>query len=321
MYVSVSAYNDADVLAGALASVREFLPDAEIVVIDGRYGTWPDDRDNSTDRTPEVAQEYAAGYVPAGPFDREVDKHRFRVGTAPEEERVLFLDADERIIALDEEKLPEDRPVQPRIFNPVVYNRTPISYWPRIFYPEQVEEVNRWDAYIFTAPPIHMDEVTLYHRHDLRPREYREAKYQRFRNEDRMGRYERGEETMPGVLEEYLGNTIEPNIIGTCPECGEESVVESPVTNRSRTGSFSKVRACLTDGCWSSVDQIDVGGWKYLPDRVEVGLDEDPERLRFELVDAGCTWLREVDADYLLEWAPTVMAWVRQHEDELEPPA
>lgn len=283
VYVSVSAYNDAAVLRGCLESVREVLPDATVTVVDGRYETFaPDAADNSTDATPTVAGEFGAAYDPGGPFELEVDKHRYRVVQAPADEQAIFIDADERVVCADLDRLPVDRAYAARIFNTVVYSESPIVYWPRVFRPGDVREVSRWDAYYFEVPCSRTDAVTIAHRHDLRDREYREAKYDRFHREGRTGRYD-------DRFAKYLTNGWDVPTVA-CPSCGQDSLVRSPATNEG--SEFSRVEVCIAgDGCHGSVERINPGTYRYLPEAWERGLEADPERLRLELLDAGADFL------------------------------
>lgn len=283
VYVSVSAYNDAGLLDGCLRSVREHCPDATIAVVDGRYESFrPDAPENSTDGTATVAREHGATYDPAGPFPREVHKHRYRVAEAPAHERALFIDADERLAAVDWAALQRDRAYAVRIHNPVVYSESPIRYWPRVFRPADVDEVARWDAYSFTVPCDRTDAVTLAHRHDLRSQEYRGAKYERFERENRDGRY-------ADSFERYLNNDYDVST-EDCPRCGEASLVRSPATNES--GDFSEIVTCVrTDSCYRAVESVAVDSYEYLPDDWERGLETDPGRLRLELLDAGADFL------------------------------
>jgi hypothetical protein len=308
VYVSVSAYQDAALLDGCLQAIREQFPDAPVTVVDGRYETFrPDAPDNSTDHTSVVASAHGARYDPAGPFEREVDKHRYRVAQAPADERALFLDADERLVTADLDALQLDRAYACRIHNPLVYSENPIVYWPRLFRPRDVDNIAKWDAYAFDVPCIRTDHVTIAHRHDLRDREYREAKYERFGREDRRGRYEE-------AFERYLDNDW-PVTPETCPECGDSTLVRSPATMEGAPASA--VEVCIrTDSCHHVIDDITIGPHQYLPNDWRRGLDEAPERLRLELLDAGADFLAMHDfsqaltADRLDEYRPLIRLFV-----------
>lgn len=311
MFVSVSAYNDGGLLAGCLKSINEVLPDASVQVVDGRYETWPEGDDNSTDNTRRVAAWYDAEYVPGGPYERERDKHIDRVRRAPDGRRAVFLDADERLLQADLSRLEDGVAYQPRIVNALVYGPRAV-YWPRSFYPETVEGINRWDAYQFSTPCKRSDAVTIVHRHDLRDRGYREAKYERFRNEDRAGRYEDDFET---YLEDDWNATFE-----TCPACGRESVTACQLTDYGPR--LSQVEVCTAgDRCHSRVVAYDSGDWKYLPDDYLTGFQEDPGQLRAELMDAGCEYVfRDHSVGQFRQLEGIVARWIETHLRDGKPP-
>lgn len=315
MIVSVSAYQDADLLDGCLESIRETLGSVSIQVVDGAYRTWPgwEDAPNSTDMTGAVCEDWGADHDPAGPFVRERDKHVYRVEQAPEGEWCLLLDADERLLEFDRGALNEQTAYQPRIANSLVYGPAAV-YWPRLFKPEWVQSINRWDAYLFDVPCEKTDAVTILHRHDLRDRDYREAKYERFGNEGRRGRYE-------GSFETYLNDDWGADF-STCPRCGSESVTRSQITNHGPNGEYSYVEACVNgDGCYAHVEPVEVGEWRYLPDAYERGFAEDPARLRLELMDAGCPFVGGLSVERLRdEFGPVTRIWIEENlTNEREP--
>lgn len=310
VYVSVSAFDDGDLLAGALDSVRAHLPEATVEVIDGAYSTFPRESDASTDDTPAVCDAFdATHHVPPDlPFDREVDKHRYRVSRAPAGEWSLFLDADERLAMSGVDALDPGRAYAVRIHNPVVYSESPIRFWPRCFFPEHVQEVSRWDKYLFSVPCDRTDAVSITHRHDLRDRAYREAKYERFDREGRAGRYAES-------FDQYLADDWDVET-ATCPACGRDSVVTAPATREGRD-TFSALQVCVAgDGCYRDVETFDVGAYRYLPDGWRRGLREAPARLRVELIDAGCPFVGMTDfttvrqAGRLDEIAPAIKLWI-----------
>ena len=305
MYVSVSVYDDGDLLTGCLDRIRDVLPEATVDVVDGRYETWPAENDNSTDQTAEVARERADGYYPDGPYPDEQHKHLRRLQLAPEGEWALFIDADERLERFDADALEQGAAYRPRIFNALVYSQTPISYWPRVFDPADVADIKSWDRYLFDVDVETTDHVTIVHRHDLRGREYRESKYQRFANEGRAGRYE------DGRFEMYLNDEWDVDPSGTCPECGQESVVWSPPTMHGSDGALSRVGACVRGECWIGEDDVGIDEYHYLPNRIRAGLDEDPDRLRLELLAVECPLVRQYDAD---RFAPEILEhWVGEN--------
>lgn len=309
--VSLSVYNDATLLRGCLMSVLELLPDADIQVVDGRYESWPEGPDNSTDATREIALDYGASYHDDGPFEREHDKHHHRVDLAPDGDRCLLLDADERLVTCDLDALDDETAYQPRIFNPRVYNQTPIRYWPRIFYPETVVDIPRWDKYRFSTPCERTDAVTIAHRHDLRGRDYREAKYERFQNEGRAGRYD------DGRIEEYLDNAFDVET-EECPACGRDSLVHSDPTNIRPDGVFTRVAVCIAgDGCYRASEPVELGPHRYLPNRVLKGYQQDPDRLRLEVLDVGVPFVPEnCSPGMFRRLAPVLMNWAEANLQE-----
>lgn len=308
--VSLSVYQDAHLAENALASIRDVLPHARIQVVDGKYDTFrPNSDPNSTDDIQAVADAYGATYHAEGPLPLERDKHVRRVELAPPDEWLLLMDADERLHSADFSKLDDNTAYSPRIFNSLVYGPHAV-YWPRLAKPEWVKTVNRWDAYLFDVPHRRSDAVTLLHRHDLRSKAYREAKYERFDREDRRGRYEASFDT-------YLNDDWDADF-HPCPECGRESVTRSQVTNFG--DSYSFVECCIAaDGCHAAVREVDVGEWRYLPDAWEQGWRDDPKRLRLELLDAGCTFVRTASVDRMMrEMRPAVELWVESEFGEAE---
>lgn len=309
MYVSVSAYNDGDLLEGCLDRVNELLPEATVAVIDGRYETWPAEDANSTDRTPEVALAKADKYHAAGAFPDEQAKHLHRLDAAPEGEWALFIDADERLERFDAGALEPRTAYSVRIFNPVVYSQTPIRYWPRVFRPEYVADIKSWDRYLFHGD-VDVEKtaaVTIVHRHDLRDREYREAKYERFDNEGRAGRYE------DGRFEQYLEDDWDVEPSEDCPECGAESVVWSPMTHDG--DGLSRVGACIRGDCWIGERDESIETYRYIPDAIDEGLEEDPDRLRAELLSVGCPLVEQNTADQIA--SGILKHWVGEN---LDPP-
>lgn len=314
--VDVSAYNDAAVLSGCLQSVRDTLGDVSIRVVDGKYETWDEAApDNSTDDTAAVCDRFAAEYDAAGPFARERDKHVYRAESLPPDGWVLLLDADERLHTFDLDAL-ADRPLRPRIVNARVYHdNSPVAYWPRIHKPGWIRTINRWDAYLYDAPePTRTDRVTIIHRHDLRDREYREAKYERFEREGRTGRYVQADKA-----EAYYANTLAVETT-PCPECGADSVTWTPATYED-ADDFTRVGVCTArDGCYVRVEPQHMGDWRYLPDDWERGWTEDPTRLRMELIDAGCSFVRAAPVDRMTrDMKPAVRIWVAERLGERDP--
>lgn len=310
MNVSISAYNDGDLLQNALESVTQIMPDANIQVVDGKYETFkPDAAENSTDNTEDIAKSFNARYIGGGPYGRERDKHIHRVELSPDDELTVFMDADERLLTFDRDALPERTAISPRIFNALVYGPHAV-YWPRVFKPGWVATINRWDAYLFDVSHERSDAVTILHRHDLRDREYREAKYERFAREDRTGRYD-------DDYEMYLADDWDATF-RACPGCGRDSVTESQVTNFGE--EYSHVECCIAaDGCHAAVREVDVGEWRYLPDDWRAGWENDAKRLRLELMDAGCTFVRTASVDRMVrEMEPAVALWVESEFGEAE---
>lgn len=308
--VSVSVYQDAHLAENALASIREHLPHARIQVVDGKYDTFrPNSDPNSTDDIQAVADAYGAEYWPEGPFEREREKHVRRVELAPPDEWLLLMDADERLHSADFSKLADNTAYSPRIFNALVYGPHTV-YWPRLTKPEWVKTINRWDAYLFSVAHERTDAVTLIHRHDLRSKDYRREKYERFGRENRRPRYEDRYDT-------YLNDDWDADF-HPCPECGRESVTRSQVTNFGE--SYSYVECCIAaDGCHAAVCEVEVGEWRYLPDDWQAGWDDDPKRLRLELLDAGCTFVRTASVGRMVrEMEPAIRLWVEHHYGEGE---
>lgn len=307
-HVSISAYNDADLVGPCLQSVRDVLPDASITVVDGKYETFrPDAEPNSTDDTGAVARSYEATYDPAGPFERERDKHVYRVESAPDE-LCLFMDADERLLQFNHDALQPETAYSPRLYNALVYG--PVSvYWPRIHRPEWIKSINRWDAYLYSVPHERTDAVTIIHRHDLRDRDYREAKYQRFEREDRDGRYD-------DYMDEYLNDDWGVDF-DSCPACGEQSLTRSQYTDYGE--AFSRVTACVNGECYADVETYAIDTWHYLPGDWERGVVKNPERLRLELIDAGCEFVRPHTPTYMQRnMRPVIGQWVREEFHDAE---
>lgn len=309
--VSISAYQDRELLQGALESVRDVLGNVRIQVVDGRYETFrPTAADNSTDDMQAVCDAYGAEYWPDGPYEREREKHVHRVELAPDGERALFMDADERLHAYDGDALNDDEKVaySPRIANALVYGPTAV-YWPRLFYPETVHSVNRWDAYLFESKHENTDAVTIIHRHDLRDEQYRIEKYHRFDREDRTGRFQ-------DRLGDYLQDDWELEDLQQCPNCGADSVTTTQWTSYGPGDGFSRVAVCVNgDRCHAQIDSRTIDEYRYLPDRVEAGLEEAPERLRLELLDAGCPFLNQSSTKRLSNLQPSIELWL---EDTFE---
>lgn len=311
--VSLSVYNDAHLAENALRSIREVLGNVRIQVVDGKYSTFKPDADpNSTDDIQAVCDAYGAELWKEGPFDRERDKHVRRVELAPDDSPVLLLDADERLLTYDADALKPETGYQPRIFNSLVYGPHAV-YWPRYLPAGEdhlVNTINRWDAYLLSCPVERTDAITIVHRHDLRDTEYRREKYERFDRENRRPRYEDHYET-------YLNDDWDAEFY-ECPECGEQSVTRSQITNFGDEYSF--VEACVNgDGCHAAIREVEVGEWRYLPDSVEEGWCEDPQRLRLELLDAGCPFVGTVSVERMVrEMRPAIRLWVGERFGERE---
>lgn len=307
VYVSVSVFNDAQVLGGCLESIREVLPDADIEVVDGAYSTWPGDEENSTDETEEVAGEYDALYNPAGPFQRERDKHVYRTHRAWDGQLCLLMDADERLTEFEISELDPSTAYQPRIHNVAVYGNR-IAYWPRIFDPANVADINRWDAYQFNCPCEKTDAVTITHRHDLRDEQYRREKLERLENEDRFGMGYYADDP-----DEYVNLQMDVSTLEMpCPECGHNSLVKSPPSGfGGGPREFTNAVACLTGDCYRDVWDLHLGPEnEYLPDRVEEGYAEDPDRLHMELWAEGCKFVIGVESGKFRRMQPAVEIWV-----------
>lgn len=325
VYVSVNAYDDGRLLEGCLASIREHLPEATIGVVDGRYETWPNGEDNSTDETPEIAASHGAQYHPDGPYPREEHKHRHRIELAPEGERCLFIDADERLVTATGEGFDDGTAYRVRILNAKVYGGQitfhegeaytgQITYYPRLFYPSQMAEIPRVDRYTLDAPVDRTDAITIAHRADLRSNDYRDAKIERFDAEDRGPWYEQHLEMLNNGEVEFA--------FGECPECGRESLSRSRVTGYGTDDAqFSRVAVCTADdGCHRSIEPYDVGEWRYLPDDVERGFAEDLERVRIELMDAGWQLAKVVPDHAFRRYGPNARIWVRDNLNTGERP-
>lgn len=291
MYVSVSTYADPELLRGCLASIREQLPDAAVAVVDGRYATWPADPDNSGDETAALADRYDATYHPDGPYPDEEAKHHHRLDLAPDGERCLFMDADERLIDIDRAALDPQGAYAIRIHQPLVYSDDrPVWYYPRSFNPEWVTDVTSTDKYHFDASAIaggqthRTDAITLTHRHDLRPRTYRESKLDRYEAEDRQfhlddAQYREGDWATDPVR---------------CPECGEQSLHRSQATTADGQ-AVTRVETCTAGECLARVVDRSVERYRYLPDAIATGQQEAPDRLRRELLQAGVTTIARAD--------------------------
>lgn len=315
--VSISAYDDGDVLEACLRSVRDTLPDATIQVVDGRYKTWPAANDNSRDETPDLAASYGAEYLPEGPFPRERDKHVRRVSLAPDGEPCLLLDADERLVWADMDALATETAYQPRIHNPIVYGNR-VAYWPRLFDPSDVATINRWDAYQFDVPCERTDRITISHRHDLRDEDYRSDKLDRLDNEDRYeASYynDRPEDYVELALDE---DTAEEN----CPECGHDTIVRSMATpfGPGDDNRLSCVDTCVNGDCYTGFTERHIREFCYLPGEWERGFENDLERLREELIAAGCQFVRSTNLGPVERMRMPIGVWVEEKmTDEREP--
>lgn len=300
MHVSINAYQDASLLTTCLKTIRQQLPDASIQVVDGRYETWPASNDNSTDDTAFVADTYGADYIPGGPYESEAAKHEARVQHAPEGDRLLFMDADERLLKAAPGRLDDKTAYKVRIHNALMYN-TGITYYPRLFYPRQWDEAIRVDRFSFDAAVERTDDVTIVHRADLRNRDYRRDKLERFGAEDRDPWYR-----------DYLETVEEQGFDATfyeCPECGEMSVTESRVCGYG--DEYTRVRTCTaSDECYSAIEPVRVGHYRYLPDHLDRGFREDPERVRLELMDAGNDLARVLGPRKFKRYQPNARIWV-----------
>jgi len=323
--VSVNAYNDAELLDNCLASVREHLPDATVHVVDGRYSAWPDAEDNSTDATGEIAAEHGADYLRAGPFEDEAAKHRYRrdMAATTEAERVLFVDADERLLRFDP---PEDPDTDHRagIFNALVYGPA-ISYYPRYFAPERMT-VERVDKFMLDGPVQRTDGITIVHRADLRSEAYRDAKRKRFDTEGRDPWYD-------DYLERLAENGHDAEFT-ECPNCGQHSVTTSRLTGyeprdsgRSRVAvkgdaelgdEFSRVMCCTAgDGCYRTTETFELSEFVHLPDRVSEGFAEDLERVKLELMAAGWELAKTVPVDAFDRYEANARQWVSDEWDDM----
>lgn len=319
MHVSISAYDDGGLLRRAIATVRATLPDAHIAVVDGKYETWPEGAANSTDETPAIAQRHADSYHAGGPYPRESDKHAHRVALAPDDDWLLCLDADERLLTHPDPATLDARVHFPRIFNALVYGPRAV-YWPRLFKPAWVEAIHRWDKYLFDVPGVddadqahRSDPVTIVHRHDCRDRAYRAAKLERFANEDRVSRYASADGEGEDQLDAYLTDDWPAVDYHRCPECGHDTLTRSQVTAYG-TDELSRVTACVrADGCHAGREAFEIDRHLFLPDDWERGIEQNPRRLRAELVDAGCRLIGTVPADSLDALRPSIGLWVADH--------
>jgi len=304
--VSVNAYDDGDLLDACLASIRRHVPDARIQVVDGRYLTHPAENDNSVDATPDVADDYGAEYYPDGPYPSEKAKHEHRLSLSPRGDRCLFLDADERLLAFDTEAVLEDAAARIRIFNCLLYGGT-VRHYPRYWYPEQFDEVVRVDRFSLDAPVERTDGITLTHRADLRGEDYRAAKVNRYDAEDRSNWYRDYLERL-----DERGHGVE---LVECPECGEQSL------SRSRGTTFgddvTRVATCVNGECYAAIEPVDVGEFRYVPDRVAEGFREDVARVRLELAVAGWNVAQVWPVGGFDRWCWNAERWV---EEEFETP-
>jgi len=305
--VSVNAYDDADLLAECLASVREVLGNVRIQVVDGRYETFrPDAPDNSTDETPAVADAYGAEYWPDGPHADESAKHWARLDRAPDGEHVLFLDADERLLGADFDGLKAGTAYRIRIHNALMYDQD-VTYYPRYFKPEWMEDIPRVDRFSFDVPVRRTDAITAVHRADLRGEAYREAKLDRFERENRDPWYR----NYLNSLDERGFDHVE---FQECPECGRESMTRSRVCGYD--DQFTWVECCTAaDGCYRTIREYTLEEWLYLPDAVTQGFEEDRQRVRAELMDAGNGIAKVVGPERFERYEPNARMWV---ERELE---
>lgn len=309
MNVSINTYQDAPLLRECLASIRCVAPDARIQVVDGAYSTFPHDSDNSTDGTPEICDDYDAEYWPVGdgPYADEPAKHRARVRLAPDGDPVLFMDADERLVAADPAETPTDTVGRVRIYDPVY--RPGVTYYARYFRPEWLVDIPRQDRFWFERPDgsdlteRHTDAITIVHRHDLRGDAYVDAKAARLDSEGRDP--ERYRERVARARERATREAA------TCPSCGEDTL------HRSRVGGYAagytRVEACVSrDGCHRAVVGYDLGDYEYLPDRIREGFREDPERLRVECMDAGLDMAGRLGPGPWRRYEPNVRQWARR---------
>ncbi len=314
--VSVNAYQDADLLEGCLASIREELPRARIQVVDGAYRSWPgwEAAPNSTDGTPDVCNAYGAEYWPDGPFDREHDKHWGRIARALDDERLLFMDADERLLAFADPPIGDDEACRVRIFNALWYGPR-VNYYPRYFYPGQMDDIPRVDRYSFDCGVAHTDFITIVHRADLRSDAYRDAKECRYTNEGRTADWyaEHREEVASPAYTDF----------DTCPECGEASVTRSRVCGWGPSpqvkvwgrepAQYTHVEACTArDRCYAAIVDYELDGWEYVPTRVREGFESDLERVRVELMDAGWALAKTVPQDVFGQYVHNAEWWLER---------
>lgn len=314
MIVSISCYQDAPLLPACIDSVREHLPGATIHLVSGRYATWPDGPDNCDDGTADLAVTRGIRWFPDGPYADESAKWRHRASLVPDDERVLFLDADERLVRADTRRLNQTTAYRPRIFNALVYGPR-VTYWPRLCRPQDIQAIERWDAFEFDADalvdghPPKTDAVTIAHRHDLRSDDYKRDKQARFANEGRQSAYAKHDR-----MDDYFENVPQFRAEWTdCPECGQESVVKSVETNSS--GQFTRVHVCVNGDCYGDVVPVDLER-RYLPDDWQRGIREgDVRQVRMELIDAGCAWAQTPSLDLFLEMATAIPGWIGQNLD------
>lgn len=285
--VSVNAFDDAELLRGCLASVREVLGNVRIQVIDGRYESFPAPEDNSTDATPQVCDAYGAEYWPDGPFPTEEDKHRQQLARIPGGKPCLLIDTDERLVTFDENVLATGTPYKVRVHNAVVYSeQRELFYYPRYYQPEWVTGFRKTDMPEFGETHARRlgrtDAITIAHRHDFRDRDYREAKLERYAAEGRDSPYVHDPE---GYV---VGDVGRPHAAPEeCPECGEETLYRSPASDFGAGDELTQVLTCTNGECYAAVDAVELGEYRYLPDRVAEGYAENPQRLRLECIDVG----------------------------------
>lgn len=315
--VSVNAYQDAYLLDNCLASIRRHIPDATVQVVDGRYESWPDEADNSTDKTAPLARQYDAEYHAAGPFDSEADKHRYRRDQV-ETKYLLFIDADERLLRFEPEKLELENEYRIRIFNALMYGPR-ISYYPRFFRPENMS-VERVDKFMLDNQVRRTDAVTVSHRADLRSDAYRNAKLERFEHESRDPWYR-----------DYLKSLDEKGHNARyfeCPNCGRESVTESGYTafependpNADLSNQvYSRVRVCTAgDNCYNEIESNRIDHYRYLPDDVDKGFEEDLSRVKLELMLAGWSIAKVVPLDAFDRYDVNAKRWVSENFADIE---
>lgn len=306
--VSVNAFQDAHLLEYCLRSVREHIPDARIQVIDGRYERFDAESDNSTDDTPAVAERYGAEYYADGPHEDEPAKHWQRVERAPDGERCLFMDADERLVAFDASDFEDHEIYLIRIHNAACYNGD-VSYYARYFYPEQMDDIPRVDRFWFGDTPEtteqRTDDITLVHRADRRGSDYRQAKNERLE--------QAGRDWYDAYLDEFDEHDLD---FDTCPECGEDSLRRSMVCGYRREDDFTRVETCVNGECYAAVVSVDGPDlpeeWLYVPNNLDEGFEEDIERVRMELMAAGNPVARLVSGEAFKRYKANAKVWVRE---------